>query len=448
MGMFQVMKAIWGLKKRERLTRAQMLAYQEAELRSLVRHTWRRSSFYREYYSDHGLKETDLGDITVRDLPFTDKELLMEHFDRVVTDSRLRKKSLQAFITTPMDRQMKYLGRYVVIHTSGSSGNIGIFVHDMMSWAMYQAGYPARVMNADRFALHRNQVAACINLNGRYAGVTISRFQPRILTRLLLLPVQDPIPRNVEALNHFQPELLGGYSSTIAALACEAMAGRLNITPRMVGTSAEKLTDRMRSDIEQAWPGRQINFYGSSECPLVAVQRHGGSVYTIYDDISILELLDEQDEPVAEGQAGCVVLTNLHNRAMPVIRYQMLDMAERGPDQADSPFSTFASIHGRVDDALPIVLDDGEHGTLSPLVLYGFVVPGLQKAKFILTGRDRIEVRYASDSDIDRLVSNQFRNVLAASSAAKAMRVDVERVRELPPDSRTGKFHITEIRPH
>jgi phenylacetate-CoA ligase len=98
MGMLQVVKALWGLKKRARLTRPQMLDYQTEKLRSLVRYAWRESSFYRDYYSDHGLKETDLGDITVRDLPFTDKEMLMENFDRVVTDAKLRKTDLEAFI--------------------------------------------------------------------------------------------------------------------------------------------------------------------------------------------------------------------------------------------------------------------------------------------------------------------------------------------------------------
>ncbi len=122
MGMFLVAKALWGLRKRERLTRSQMLAYQTKKLRNLVRYAWQRSAFYREYYSSHGIKESDLNDVTVRDLPLTDKGLLMEHFDRVTTDPRLRKASLEAFITTPMKDQLRYRGRYIIVHTSGTSG--------------------------------------------------------------------------------------------------------------------------------------------------------------------------------------------------------------------------------------------------------------------------------------------------------------------------------------
>jgi len=309
---------------------------------------------------------------------------------------------------------------------------------------MYQAGYPARIMNTGQSLLHHNRGAGCVAVNGRYAGLAISRSQPKLLVTGLTLSVQDPVAHNVEALNNFQPTVLGGYSSAITALAHEANAGRLNISPRMVVTTAEKRTEEMFSDIEEAWPGRQVNFYASTECPLVAVQ-HGQGLYRICDDIVLLELLDDQHVPVEEGETGSIVLTPLHNRVLPLIRYQMLDMAERGPNQEDGPFTTFTKIHGRVNDTLPIVLDNGEPGTLSPIVLCGFAAPGLKKAKFVLTAPDQIEVRYMSDHEIDMVVREAFRKVLKASGAANAMRLEVKRVYALPPDPQTGKFRITEI---
>jgi len=445
MGMFHIIKALWGLKRRQKFTREQMLAYQNARLRSLVQHAWQRSSFYREYYSGHGIRESDLVDITVCDLPFTNKELLMEHFDQVVTDPRLRKADLEEFITTPMNHQLKYLNQYFVIHTSGSSGNIGIFVHDQASWMISVVCYGVRIMNAGRSLLHHNRAAFCGALNGRYAGITVSRCQPKLLTTVLLLSVQDPIDKNVEALNNFQPTSLGGYSSTIAALAREAIAGRLNIAPRLVGTTGEMVTDEMRSDIEEAWPKRQSNGYASTECTCVAARLFGESVYTVYDDINILELLDDHNTSVEEGQTGNIVLTNLHNQPLPLIRYQMLDMAERGPNQKDGPFSTLIKIHGRTNDALPIVLDNGNHSTLSSIVLCGFAVPGLQKTKFVLMDSNRIELRYMSEYDIDASVSEAFHKTLEASGAANTMKFEVKRVHELPLDPQTGKFRITEI---
>jgi phenylacetate-coenzyme A ligase PaaK-like adenylate-forming protein len=257
--------------------------------------------------------------------------------------------------------------------------------------------------------------------------------------------VQAPIAKTVEALNDFQPTVLGGYASGIAALSREALAGRLNVSPRMIGTCAETLTEEMYSDIEEAWPHRQTDAYASSKFPFVAARLCGRSVYSVHDDVNILELLDSRDQPVREGQTGNVVLTNLHNRPLPLIRYRMLDMADRGPDEEEGPFSTVIRFHGRVNDALPILLDNGHHSTLSPVVLCGFAVRGVKKAKFVLSTPNRIEVHYTGERNTDGVVSDEFRKVLAASGAARAMEVVVRRVTELPVDSRTGKFRITEV---
>lgn len=438
----RMLHTVYGLKRRQRFTRAQMSAYQTHMLRNLVRHAWRRSPFYREYYSDHGLKEADLDDIGVGDLPLIDKELLMEHFDRVITDRRVRKTDLERFITAPVERQMRYLGRYIVIHTSGSSGKVGIFVHDPTNWSIAQL---VPVVRGDRPGLRRARVAACIAVDGRYASLTLARSQPKLVVTSRVLSVQDAIHRTVEALNTFTPTVLIGYSSTIGALAREAIAGRLKIAPLQVWTTAEMLTDEMRRDIEDAWRGRQGSVYASTEFLYIAVQVPGHHTYTVLDDVNILELLDEQHEPVAQGETGTVVLTSLHNRVLPLIRYRMMDMAQRGVDPPEGPFSTLARLQGRVNDALPIILDTGQPGTLSPVLLCGFATSGLKKVKFALTAADRIEVRYTSEQDIDAAVREKFQKVLAASGAAQAMNVGVKRVHELPLDPRTGKFRITEI---
>lgn len=442
MRMLGMLGAVYGLKKRQNFTRAQMLEYQTRMLRNLVRHAWDWSPFYREYYSDHGLKESDLGDIGVGDLPLTDKELLMEHFDRVVTDREVRKAGLERFISTPVERQMRYLGRYIVIHTSGSSGNAGIFVHDLANWSIAQV---VPVVRSDRPGPRRARVASCIAVDGRYAGLTLARGQPKLLVTSLVLSVQDPIDRTVEALNTFAPTVLIGYSSSIGALARQAMAGRLKIAPDQVWSSGEMLTEEMRRDIEEAWPGRHGSVYASTEFLYIATQLPGHHAYRVGDDINLLELLDDQQQPVAQGETGTIVLTSLHNRVLPLIRYRMMDMAQRGVDPPEGPFSTLACLQGRVNDALPIVLDTGQPGTLNPVVLCGFAVPGLKKVKFVLTAPGWIEIRYTSEREIDAAVGEKFQKVLAASGAAQAMKVGVKRVHDLPLDRRTGKFRITEM---
>jgi phenylacetate-CoA ligase len=111
-----------------------MLADQRASFQKLLNYVWQHSSFYRDFYGSHGIKEKDLPEVTVRDLPFLTKQLLMENFDSAVTDSRLRKMELAQWIQDKPDPAQNFLDEFIVVHTSGSSGDVGIFVYDQKAW--------------------------------------------------------------------------------------------------------------------------------------------------------------------------------------------------------------------------------------------------------------------------------------------------------------------------
>jgi len=72
-----------------------MWLHQRTSFYELLTHVWAHSAFYREYYGDHGIREKDLADLTVADLPFVSKKILMDHFDAAVTNPRIRKNDLQ-----------------------------------------------------------------------------------------------------------------------------------------------------------------------------------------------------------------------------------------------------------------------------------------------------------------------------------------------------------------
>ena len=58
-----------------------------------------------------------------------------------------------------------------------------------------------------------------------------------------------PIPRIVEQLNKFQPDMLGGYPSNLELLIEEAQAGRLKISPVIIMTGGEYLSDALREKL-------------------------------------------------------------------------------------------------------------------------------------------------------------------------------------------------------
>ena len=96
-----------------------------------MRHAATHSPYYRRWLAQTGALGT--GPVDLARLPVLDKALLMEHFDELVCDPRLRRDQLLEWVGQLTGDQL-YLGRYRVMVTSGSSGRPGLFVYDPAGW--------------------------------------------------------------------------------------------------------------------------------------------------------------------------------------------------------------------------------------------------------------------------------------------------------------------------
>ena len=165
-------------------------------------------------------------------------------------------------------------------------------------------------------------------------------------------PVTLPIEEIVAGINHAQPHFLTAYPSVLRVLSSEARVGRLRIAPRRILTTGEPLLPEIRADAETVWGVRVGNVYSSSEAGGVAVPcEHSRS--HLSEDLMIVEAVDERGQPVAAGErAAKVYLTNLYNRALPLIRYELTDevivLAE--PCHCGSAHRCIGDIQGRLDD--------------------------------------------------------------------------------------------------
>ena len=136
---------------REQQPRAQLAQHQQRRLETVVRHAAAHSPFYRRWLAETGA----LGNqpIDLAHLPILSRPLLMEHFDELVCDPRLRRDELLDWVGQ-MTRDQLYLDRYRVLLTSGSSGRPGLFVYDAGGWRSIAAGF-VRTANWCQPAAHR-----------------------------------------------------------------------------------------------------------------------------------------------------------------------------------------------------------------------------------------------------------------------------------------------------
>lgn len=99
--------------------------------------------------------------------------------------------------------------------------------------------------------------------------------------------------------------------------------------PRRMTTTAETLQPFMRTCVEHVFGKNLSNCYGSREVGLVAGEAVDGRMY-VFDFANHIEVVDDEGRQVAPGQEGRVLVTCLFNYAMPLIRYEIGDLAVWG----------------------------------------------------------------------------------------------------------------------
>jgi phenylacetate-coenzyme A ligase PaaK-like adenylate-forming protein len=167
--------------------------------------------------------------------------------------------------------------------------------------------------------------------------------------------------------------MLFRVASHLANLADMALQGNLRIRPHSILATGDRLTESMERKIRAAWNAPLYDLYCASESIHLGVKSAGEM--RIMDDLNIVEVLDDRNAPVPAGGHGRVVLTNLYNYTLPVLRYELGDYVVRGSEGSETSFSTIRKIQGRSIDALPVLLDDGSVGSIHPIALADFYSP-------------------------------------------------------------------------
>jgi phenylacetate-CoA ligase len=348
--------------RRERLSRTALLSYQNKQLLRLLNYAINNSAFYRKLYSKVKIDQS----LHLETLPVVTKEMVMNHFDELVTDRRIKLHALQKYIEKLEDDDY-YLGEYRVLTTAGSSGFKGIFVYDRNAWSHILAAVlqAASFMNLERErSLRIASIGASSPLHMSYRRA-ISR--TALHHQYLRLEATDEIKSIIDQLNEFQPEYIHLYPSMANMLAEQQQQGNLNIKPEIILTGAESLRKGTIQRINDAWGILPFNSYSATEGVLgIECDRHRG--IHIFDDLGIVESVDEKNQPVPEGTRGHKILfTNLYQFTQPLIRYEISDMVILSGQACPCgrAFSRISAIQGRNED---IMYFDGINGERVPVL--------------------------------------------------------------------------------
>jgi phenylacetate-coenzyme A ligase PaaK-like adenylate-forming protein len=326
--------------------------HRTARLRELLRVAITRSPWHRSRLADVDLDRVTEADLV--ELPQMTKADLMERFDDIVTDPGLDLGRVEAHLER-LDGTESYLDdRYHAIASSGSSGRRGVFVWGWDTWSTAYAALLRYELRGWMGEVHGSVTMATVAA-GRPTHASRAIFQTFSRPELLVrgFSIASPVAETVAGLNEVQPTVLAGYPSGLAALAREAAAGNLRIAPRRVYCFAEPLLPEVRELVEQAWSAPVCNWWCSSEAFPLAVGCGSSPSMHLSDDLVIVEPVDAGGRAVAAGtRSAQVLLTNLTNPTLPLIRYEVTDeiVTLDGACPCGSTHRLVANVEGRLDD--------------------------------------------------------------------------------------------------
>lgn len=368
----------------------------EKKLRRLISHAYHKVPFYRGIFEDRKLRPEDIR--TVADLsalPLISKKDLQSLSDGEKLAAGYHPGNCRAFLTsgtTGRPLTVFYSRRDWTMETFGSAR--AFFAMGMRPW--------------HRMASFVGRAAPPLKKRKWYEYLGIWRGRD-------LSSWEDPRSW-IETLRRWKPQVLIGYVMTLKILG-EAVRdeGPQAWAPDLIISGSGVLDDFTRRFLASTFSCPVMDYYASFESGTIAWECEACGGYHLSSDTVIVETLAD-GQPVSPGQAGEVVITNLHAFAMPFIRYRLEDeavLSTRRPS-CGRGLPLLDRIQGRADDC--IVLSDGRKIPSQPFYYSIEPIRGVKRWKVVQadlwTLRIEIEPGPEFNEDSQRLIEHNLRKVI------------------------------------
>lgn len=398
------------LTRHDRWTREQLVRHRDGRLHELVEHARAHSAFHRDR-------------LTGDELPVMDKALLLEGYDDIVTDPRLSLARLEQHLAD-LAKDELFEG-FRVMGTGGTSGRRALFAYDRAEWREVVAAFMRWTPLSGRRLKPGLRIGVVTTRSPRHMTARIAQTIDVGLMRVLRLDASAPLAETVAALQQHRPQELHGYPSALALLALEQTEGRLDIAPEFVSTSSEVRTPEMAELIEEAWGIAPFDVLGVTEAGIMAADCPAHAGLHVFEDQVAAEVVDDEGRPVPDGDLGRLVITPLHGRTLPLIRYDTGDLvrATTEPCACGRPFMRLVEVQGRADDILHLPTSAGGSVAIHPMVVRSPLAAARGVAQYQVV-RDASGVRVAlalrNGADADATVADVRRDLTEALRAAGA----------------------------
>jgi len=421
----EIIKLYRFLQKSRYFNKKQLLDFQNRKLRTVINQAYHHVPYYRELFDANGIKPADIQ--TAQDLvhiPVLTKKTLQKRYHDLVADNS--------------HKFNPYIDK-----TSGTTGTPMEFIQDKnvrianfaffwRAWAM--AGYTPYLRWAQVDGMVFPEGDKIWQYHRTLNSLQISAFALN----------DTNCKRIFNKLNSFNPKMLRGYPSALYTLAVHARKNKTKIrfSLRSIVTNAETLHAFQRDLIEDVFQCRVFDIYAAwdgvciiSECERQVLHHHA--------EHGILELLDENNNPVLDGQTGEITGTSLHKMAMPLIRYKTKDLAARSTETCPCgrQHDSIKEIDGRIEDMV-ITPEGRQVGRMDAAFKH---CQGFDFARIIQKEVESIQVQLVKNADFTPSVLTILEKHIRDRVGDK-LRIDFEFVEDIKPGP-NGKirFMVSDI---
>ncbi len=265
---------------------------------------------------------------------------------------------------------------------------------------------------------------------------------------------KDDLRAWLGVIGRYRRVFLYGYSSVLADLAEFAEEnGTKPGNVRGVITTAERLRVPQRESIGQAFNCKVFDQYGSREVPAVSSECEHGNMHLLTHS-AYAEFLPVTDEVYSEGLAfeaegrktemRRIVLTNLINRAMPLIRYEVGDFgaAKDGACPCGRSFPLMEMGVGRLGGTLR--LPDGRRLYSSFFVRRLSGMDGINTFQFRQTDRHNVVLYVVRGRRFSEITADKLRELQAhfPQDLCPGLALDIQYVEDVPRTAGGKHRHV------
>ncbi|HPW65755.1 MAG TPA: hypothetical protein PLY32_00130 [Salinivirgaceae bacterium] len=334
---YNLIKYYFSLHYWQRASLESVKKMQLKKFREIFEYARENSKFYRELYTKHGVMDLKIKSFEdIKKIPIVTKLMFKEYESRDI-------------VTCEIDNKVN-------LHTtSGSSGEpLKVYFDKFADYSSHTRVFFAlrkiasynpfkKIMLITRYEESDNfQVESDLSILKKMQNF-FGLFNREIIS------IYRDVDYMIERISKSKPYILWSTPSVIEIVANRLAEKGISLNIPYLYFTSEHFNQIQFEKFKKYISDNIIDIYGSMESPCLGFELNKSGERTVYPNSNLFEIINERD--FGGQRVGDVIITNLINYTMPIIRYDLKDLCEIKEDK-NIPHKYISPIIGRIDDIL------------------------------------------------------------------------------------------------